>query len=516
VGDGAAATVANLQSYSKLGRYQNTLIHRSVPGFVIQGGGYGWADAGQLSRISAQPPVINEYSPKRANLRGTLAMAKLGGDPNSATSEWFFSLADNVANLDAQNGGFTVFGRVRGADDLRLMDLLAGVQVYNDGASFGAIPLLLDAASSAAVKAFNTVRFSDVQLFSLPELSYEVFANSPLLKVELTDQTLRLSHAAGRVSTPHVVEVTVVATNLLGEAVQQRFAVTLPASALLGSDGRLIVEGSGRIQAEGGADWIRLASAPAEALVTVSAKAQDTWSGAYGARNSKTGEVLGVRGLGRYSFVIGDPGPPTITTRTTLELDPDRASALFLHDAHSAFHQGLAGTFHVDADGREVLPRLASIDRIVMGGARGTSIVDLTSPDFGLGPVAVDAGTSSGARSVVWCGDEDDTVTAHGADTVIFGGGGKNVYRLASGVDVLQYVDGGAARDRVAADAAFDPRRDRIELWSRAGQVTSSAPGSAVTLTQEAAGWLLSWGGNQLLLEGLLPLSLADLQIVYR
>ena len=56
--------------------------------------------------------MVNE--PGIANEFGTISMAKLGGDPNSATSQFFVSLGDNRANLDYQNGGFTVFGRVAG------------------------------------------------------------------------------------------------------------------------------------------------------------------------------------------------------------------------------------------------------------------------------------------------------------------------------------------------------------------------------------------------------------------
>lgn len=114
-------TVTNFLNYVNRGDYNNTVIHRSavtgfppVP-FIIQGGGYGYANAFGVEffyDFPNDPPVQNEFSPSRSNVRGTMAMAKLGGDPNSATSEWFVNLGDNSTNLDNQNGGFTVFGRV--------------------------------------------------------------------------------------------------------------------------------------------------------------------------------------------------------------------------------------------------------------------------------------------------------------------------------------------------------------------------------------------------------------------
>ena len=106
----APRTVANFLSYVSAGRYQNTFIHRAVTDFVLQGGGY--TATVPPAHIPTFAPVVNEF--KLANVRGTVAMAKLGGDPNSATSEWFVNLADNRANLDNQNGGFTVFARVIG------------------------------------------------------------------------------------------------------------------------------------------------------------------------------------------------------------------------------------------------------------------------------------------------------------------------------------------------------------------------------------------------------------------
>jgi cyclophilin family peptidyl-prolyl cis-trans isomerase len=118
------STVANFLNYIETPggqrRYDGTFVHRSISNFVVQGGGYAYdSGLGEFSAASAphigtDAPIVNEFDAGRSNVRGTIAMAKLGGDPNSATSEWFFNLTDNSANLDVQNGGFTVFGRVVG------------------------------------------------------------------------------------------------------------------------------------------------------------------------------------------------------------------------------------------------------------------------------------------------------------------------------------------------------------------------------------------------------------------
>lgn len=101
-------TVENFMSYLDDAAYNQTVIHRSVKDFIIQGGGFTYSD--DFDRITTKPAVINE--PIYSNVKGTIAMAKLGGNPNSATSQWFFNLKDNSANLDVQNSGFTVFGQI--------------------------------------------------------------------------------------------------------------------------------------------------------------------------------------------------------------------------------------------------------------------------------------------------------------------------------------------------------------------------------------------------------------------
>ncbi len=137
----APQTVANFLTYVRSGAYNSSFFHRSVPGFVIQGGGYRWIDAsGDAQKITAGPPVINEFSTTRSNLRGTIAMAKLAGDPNSATSEWFINLTDNSANLDNQNGGFTVFGQVTG-NGMEIVDGMSALKTVNAGGAFGNLPL---------------------------------------------------------------------------------------------------------------------------------------------------------------------------------------------------------------------------------------------------------------------------------------------------------------------------------------------------------------------------------------
>jgi cyclophilin family peptidyl-prolyl cis-trans isomerase len=106
----APQTVANFRAYADSGDWNGSLVHRSVPGFVIQGGGYREV-GGAYQTIPTDPPVPNE--PCLSNTIGTMAMARVGGQPNSATSQWFVNLANNLS-LDATDGGFTAFGRVIG------------------------------------------------------------------------------------------------------------------------------------------------------------------------------------------------------------------------------------------------------------------------------------------------------------------------------------------------------------------------------------------------------------------
>jgi peptidyl-prolyl cis-trans isomerase A (cyclophilin A) len=125
--NGTPKTVENFLSYVNDGSYDNTVIHRSVPGFITQGGGFFFNGSLSLNKSATKPSVINE--PVYSNRRGTIAMAKLGGQANSATNQWFFNLDNNQANLDVQNSGFTVFGEV--IEGMDMVDNIAAIPLCN-------------------------------------------------------------------------------------------------------------------------------------------------------------------------------------------------------------------------------------------------------------------------------------------------------------------------------------------------------------------------------------------------
>ncbi len=164
-------TVGNFLAYMNAGRYTDSFAHRLMPGFVLQGGGFT-LQGNSITPVTTYPQIINEYGvgQTRSNVLGTIAMAKLGGNSDSATSQWFFNLGNNSANLDSQNGGFTVFGNVvAGLDVLTLFNTTFNQQstggrgVYDAtdllGSAFDTLPL---GANSLALNNFVHTTWSIV------------------------------------------------------------------------------------------------------------------------------------------------------------------------------------------------------------------------------------------------------------------------------------------------------------------------------------------------------------------
>ena len=259
-----------------------------------------------------------------------------------------------------------------------------------------------------------------------------------------------------------------------------------------------------QITSQGSPDLLELEAAVS---ATLHARTNSTWSRGFVAYNAGsptapgTGERIPVTGLGRYSFVA--TAIPEATTGIVLE--PDQNTAYFLHDTYSAFFSGL--NLEPDRYGRASAQRLLNIDRITMGSAGGTSIVDLTSPDYITGPMTV-FGAASGT-SIVWGSDADDSYISAGSDAVIYGGLGRNAYTLGSGRETIQYrqmSDAIGATDQIRG---FDPNLDRLEFWSATDQQRSTP-----SLVNNLSSSLLAWGGHTIEFLDQPTLSLDDLTIL--
>ncbi len=163
-------SVDNFLNYVNDGDYTDSIVHRSVPGFVIQGGGF-FLDGVGLVAIPTDPPFQDIPGP--SNLRGTLAMAE---NALGATSQWFINLADN-SSLDSE---FTVFGEVTYGMDV--VDAIAALPTFPFASPFNDIPLrdytVDDFLASVPV---TEDHFVIVHTIPEPSANLQLLAAGPLL-----------------------------------------------------------------------------------------------------------------------------------------------------------------------------------------------------------------------------------------------------------------------------------------------------------------------------------------------
>lgn len=230
-------TVLNFLTYVLDKQYNYSILHRADPGtnpndlgFVIQGGGFYPASntvPTAWGRVQTYGNLPNE--PGISNTRGTIAMAKIGGDPDSATSQWFVSVGNNNPSiLDRQNGGFTVFGKVVGngmdvVDDL--LNLKRGnysVTVGGVSSSLTNVPVRTDPAP-ASLGFDSIVYFPSVVSSPAVEISLLNNSNPSILTAEVVGMGLYLKSLNKIGST----NITLRATNLDGLTADFTFPVTI-------------------------------------------------------------------------------------------------------------------------------------------------------------------------------------------------------------------------------------------------------------------------------------------------
>lgn len=128
--DVAPVTVDNFVAYVRAGHYDQTIFHRVIPGFMVQGGGF---DSAMYQRPT-RAPITNEADNGRRNDRGTIAMARTS-DPHSATGQFFINVADNDflnhTERTSAGWGYAVFGRV--VEGMEVVDNIVQVPTGRSG-----------------------------------------------------------------------------------------------------------------------------------------------------------------------------------------------------------------------------------------------------------------------------------------------------------------------------------------------------------------------------------------------
>ncbi len=223
----APVSVTNFQSYVNSGVYTNSIVHRSVPGFVIQGGGFQAVTS--LDAIPTNAPIVLEYN--LPNVRGTLSMARTA-ELNSATSQWFINTVDNTTNLGPANGGgYAVFARVLGTG-MTVVDVIAALPRYSLGSGTPFTELPLHDVQNNQLNLENLVVVNQVQAIGVyPDveghaavLAFALANSAPaVVTASVSGSELRLTPG----SLPGVASITVTVTDTNGNTATGIVSVTV-------------------------------------------------------------------------------------------------------------------------------------------------------------------------------------------------------------------------------------------------------------------------------------------------
>ena len=148
-------------------------IHHFERRLCNPGGGLGSAPDGYFTQVTPDSPVTNE--PGISNLRGTIGLAKVGGDPNSGTTNWFFNLGDNSFLDLPENNEFTAFGRVA-HDGMDIIDAIYGMRVfplYDQSSQQIATSVPMHGDFTGDITRDNFVLFTSIEELNIPDGDYD-------------------------------------------------------------------------------------------------------------------------------------------------------------------------------------------------------------------------------------------------------------------------------------------------------------------------------------------------------
>jgi cyclophilin family peptidyl-prolyl cis-trans isomerase len=233
-------TVANFLDYVNKGEASNggygySIIQRSMPGFVLQGGTY-YIESGSIVVIPPRPAIKSEAG--ILNTTGTIAMALTTG-PDTATSAWFFNLADNT-QLDGTKdfGPFTVFGRLieNGMDTIKAIVALKRYDLSGSlGAAFQDVPVIDYTPADGGVAPTNLVYTESIATIPLTPakegapaiLKLKVTGNTNPDLVQTTISGRKLTLKYPEKGTAGTARITVMAKDAAGTKVHTSFLVTV-------------------------------------------------------------------------------------------------------------------------------------------------------------------------------------------------------------------------------------------------------------------------------------------------
>lgn len=132
----APISTANFVKYTESGFYDGTIFHRVIDGFMVQGGGFST----DLKQKTTNPSIKNEWQNGLKNDVGTVAMARLGGSPDSASSQFFINVKKNdfLDQPQADGAAYAVFGKVIAGMDV--VNKIKAIKTENKGGAFASLP----------------------------------------------------------------------------------------------------------------------------------------------------------------------------------------------------------------------------------------------------------------------------------------------------------------------------------------------------------------------------------------